>query len=979
MNTVKKLEIENLPQDFSPQTLPEILRLAKKISGETAFVYEKQKKPFFMETDRLIIRRFTPEDGEAVLALSLDRRHSSMKDFDHQWPADLEGCKGAAAYFAGSDSCFAVTLKPSMKLIGFLSFNSVDGDNMLDLGHVWHTACQNDDLDTEALSLMTQYAFEEMGVSGVTAENPLECAEQIAPLKSIGMQVIQTQPHASFVSDEKGNPIQFTGCKMEITREQWEKRNPGSYSPRNKPEILRMAEAVQKDTEALPPSVRISFSGAVDPDGPPMTGHTRAFSAAVMSLTVLMGLPHDTRTGQERSEHYRIDFDYNRNLLLSGEGFLFWSDVWQFITAALPQAPEGSPEDTWESFDEQPHTAQPLLDCLEGAGIEAEFYSNDPMEGISGGYEAGEGLKSAVMRNLSEGFPVLLFSGEPGDRIILATGYQKGGEVLLGWVFSAGHARQNMTFSPKKTKRLTNWDENILALLLVRSKPMPPEDRRYLTVRALERGAALLRSDKKLEGFANTFGGTAEVHVHPEIWDLAERRSFLAYELKETAKLLKTDALNDAMDACWNIHDAVWRIDALSKSKKGLSALKSAAVQKKIAEILMYCRRQDLRMADSITRFLSSGLQPQGLSPEEYSPKNKPEILTMMEKTSQNESFVERVHDRCTIVDRAETHLIGIKVPISFESRGYQDDPFSMNDYFVAKKYLSDGTVSFLADTLGVSLGKTEIVSTRFDMHGDGNYQVIVGFRMDSVDHLPAFLPEHTAVLTLPACRYAKMDINEQNRADRTGYAERMHADEYFISEFRATTDYIYNMAGYPMNTWDETGDILTKYEPIRKPADENDRFGTFEARPVLLPPWKIACCIRPHGDEEGDCISDYFDMASAVSKTGATRYNEGDFYGFPVDRENSYVSCFNARVSSFDGLPKGVEQVTLPGGCYVHVTQMEFNGDNPSMPYDMAFHHMDRLYFNDHPEYEFDQGRKVIARFRQANCASVFVPVKRK
>ena len=124
----------------------------------------------------------------------------------------------------------------------------------------------------------------------------------------------------------------------------------------------------------------------------------------------------------------------------------------------------------------------------------------------------------------------------------------------------------------------------------------------------------------------------------------------------------------------------------------------------------------------------------------------------------------------------------------------------------------------------------------------------------------------------------------------------------------------------------------------------------------------------------------DYFKIAPDIYKTGLTRYNQnGDFYGFPLDWESSYKSCFGSRVSSFEGLPDSVEKVTLPGGLYVHVTQREFNGDNPSMPYDVAFNHMDSLYFASFPEYEFDYSRKVIARFRQANCASVFVPVKRR
>lgn len=596
MSALKKLKTCPLPQDFSPTSLPEILKLAKAINDNTALIYERVGKPFFMETERLIIRRFTPEDGEAVYELANDRMHSSMKNFDEQWPTDLAGCKGAVEWFAGNDISFAVCLKPSMKLIGYISYNNVTDDGILDLGHVWHTAYQDNSLDTEALSLMTQYAFEKLNVNSVTAGNPLDvCPEQIAPLYAIGMEVIERRENCSFVNDENDNPITFTGCKMQITREQWEANNP-----------------------------------------------------------------------------------------------------------------------------------------------------------------------------------------------------------------------------------------------------------------------------------------------------------------------------------------------------------------------------------------------------ENYSPKNRPEILNMMDKINNIETFVEKVSEFCSIVDRQQLHIIGVGVPVSFESQGYPGElSFSsgtMNDYFIAKKYITDGTVSFLAEALGANLSKTEIISARYGVHGDGNYNVIVGFQVDSFDNLPEFLPEHTITFTLPACRYAKMEINEQKRGGRFGYDERMHADEYFIGGFRNDSGYVYNMAGFPMNTWDDTGDVLTKYEPIRKPADENDRFDTFEFTPVLLPPWKIACCTHPHGEDEVRCLFDYFSVATELYKTGLVRYNQnGDFYGFPVDWEGSYKSCFGSRVSSFDGLPDSVEKITLPGGIYIHVTQKEFNGDNPSMPYDIAFNHMDRLYFALHPEHEFDDSRKVIARFRQANCASVFVPVRMK
>jgi len=323
-----------------------------------------------------------------------------------------------------------------------------------------------------------------------------------------------------------------------------------------------------------------------------------------------------------------------------------------------------------------------------------------------------------------------------------------------------------------------------------------------------------------------------------------------------------------------------------------------------------------------------------------------------------NEIFVEKINDFCSIVDREETHIIGIHAAINCES--------SLNDFDISTKYITNGTITFLAETLNVT--SDEIISMRYNVHGDGNYSVIIGFAIDNLDNLPEFLPEHTVTFTIPANRYAKMII--------TG--DRMQIDDYFIGEFRSASGYIFDISGYPMNTWNESGEILTKYEPIRKPAD-NNRFDTFELTPVVLPPYKIACCTHIHGNDEGSCIGDYFNVCDEVFKTGLTKYDQGDFYGFPIDFENTYKSCFGSRVSSFDGLPESVEKITLPGGLYVHVTQTEFNGDNPSMSYDVAFNHMDRLYFAEHNEYEFDHSRKVIARFRQANCASVFVPVKLK
>lgn len=318
MNTVKKFYCENLPQDFSPRTLPEILKLAKKINGDTALVYERANKPFFMETDRLIIRRFTIEDAEAVCELANDRMNSSMRNYDIQWPTDYEGCKNAVAYFAGEDIYFAVCLKPSMKLIGFIAYNNVNDEGILDLGHVWHTTYQDNSLDTEALSLMTQYAFEKLGVNGVTAGNPLECAEQIAPLKALGMEITEIRESASFVNDEHGNPIEFTGCKMLITKEKWEATNTESYYPKHKPEILNMMETVKKNELRYPPQYRIKPKGKTAAYTGVGWPHSNAYPAIFSAVFLFYG--KESRLN-EKGEQINDDLQYRIQGALSTEAY----------------------------------------------------------------------------------------------------------------------------------------------------------------------------------------------------------------------------------------------------------------------------------------------------------------------------------------------------------------------------------------------------------------------------------------------------------------------------------------------------------------------------------------------------------------------------------------------------------------------------------------------------------------------------------
>lgn len=225
MKAIKKRSIDVSHEGHSPNFLPEIIKLCQDLNEKEAIIYqEEETKPFLFETSRLIIRRFYNDDVTGVHELANDRQESIMKNYDHQWPTDYKECKDVTDWLTTQENMWAVCIKPDFKLIGMITFNSVDENNMVDLGHVWHTKFWNDNLDTEAISLMVQYAFETLEVESVTANNPLECEQQIAPLKKIGMDITNTNEGA-FTSDEYGNPIKFVGCNMVIRKEKWNSLN----------------------------------------------------------------------------------------------------------------------------------------------------------------------------------------------------------------------------------------------------------------------------------------------------------------------------------------------------------------------------------------------------------------------------------------------------------------------------------------------------------------------------------------------------------------------------------------------------------------------------------------------------------------------------------------------------------------------------------------------------------------------------------
>jgi len=191
-----------------------------------------------LETKRLVIRGFTHEDWAAIQELAKDLAASHAAKYDHPWPTSEDGCKGAAGYFAKrAGSSWAVCLKTDKRLIGYISYNDIDGDKRLDLGHVFHSRFYCEDYDTEALKRMIDHAFTALNIKSIYCNNAEEWTAQLASLRKLGLKLVPRPKgpvkKSSFRKDEHGNPIEFVGCRMEITRGEWlPRRKEESKTPK---------------------------------------------------------------------------------------------------------------------------------------------------------------------------------------------------------------------------------------------------------------------------------------------------------------------------------------------------------------------------------------------------------------------------------------------------------------------------------------------------------------------------------------------------------------------------------------------------------------------------------------------------------------------------------------------------------------------------------------------------------------------------
>lgn len=350
---------------------------------------------------------------------------------------------------------------------------------------------------------------------------------------------------------------------------------------------------------ALPNSVCIPHSGSVMRDGPHLVPHDMAFPSVMMSLRVLMGGRHRTHGMSAHGRTWRSDEDYYLHLGLSGEGFRFLFDTAEYFRFGEVDG------------------AQPLLDCFAAEGIPVMAYAAKPVQGIEGVWRDETHLRELVLSALKGGYPALLLGRTGSEWVVLATGFNQAGETLVGWTFVPGADMSNKSFSPEDCQYIKDWSKGVDAAAIVTGGPGEVKDREAIFRRGLERGKRFLtQSAGHPHGEKASFYDdwikalkddafykapfTGRPRIDPDIWDLAERRAFVAEFLEEAGHVLHTDALAPASEALHQIHDLMWKINSLCDGEDAQAKLRNPAVRREIISILNTCRDLDRKAAEAI-------------------------------------------------------------------------------------------------------------------------------------------------------------------------------------------------------------------------------------------------------------------------------------------------------------------------------------------------------------------------------------------
>jgi [ribosomal protein S5]-alanine N-acetyltransferase len=127
-----------------------------------------------IETERLTLRNFTPEDWQDLRTMVLQYVATPWAANDHQWPTSEAELQQVARWFASGDQYMAVCLRPEGQFIGFVCLNPEEGREQptYNIGYIINEDYHGHGYATEACRAALVRAFTALGAERVITGTP---------------------------------------------------------------------------------------------------------------------------------------------------------------------------------------------------------------------------------------------------------------------------------------------------------------------------------------------------------------------------------------------------------------------------------------------------------------------------------------------------------------------------------------------------------------------------------------------------------------------------------------------------------------------------------------------------------------------------------------------------------------------------------------------------------------------------------------
>jgi [ribosomal protein S5]-alanine N-acetyltransferase len=152
-----------------------------------------------LETDRLTLRNFRPDDWEELLELAIRYQATEWAKYDHPWPTSEEKVRDMAEWLATEEGFLAVVVKSTGKLIGLLHIGRKQEEEdarIHSLGYVFHPDYHGQGYATEACRAGIAQIFGPWEADEITTGTHPDNEPSVRLLHRLGLQRVAEGEYA---------------------------------------------------------------------------------------------------------------------------------------------------------------------------------------------------------------------------------------------------------------------------------------------------------------------------------------------------------------------------------------------------------------------------------------------------------------------------------------------------------------------------------------------------------------------------------------------------------------------------------------------------------------------------------------------------------------------------------------------------------------------------------------------------------------